>query len=203
MPPREAVPDLNPPVPFLDRPLQPGEINIVYQLTAPVPRRRRRRVQQTPEYPEGFDPAEAGFLPAGRRRAPGFDAPPDPIVLPPPPPSYIPASLGHTIHVARAPRPNDDAELLARFAGSRNKAGKADAIDVARRKANRAAKCQARMEEGPTHKKRKTQQSPGSHAAAHMATCQNAKSLSFEGAGRTDGEGLERGWAMLNATEMQ
>lgn len=37
------------------------------------------------------------------------------------------------------------------------------------------------------------------HAAAHEPSCQNQNLLSYaEGVGRTDGEGIERMWAILN-----
>jgi hypothetical protein len=37
------------------------------------------------------------------------------------------------------------------------------------------------------------------HAAAHEISCQTENSLSYaEGVGRTDGEGIERTWAVLN-----
>ncbi|KAJ7033967.1 hypothetical protein C8F04DRAFT_909609, partial [Mycena alexandri] len=37
------------------------------------------------------------------------------------------------------------------------------------------------------------------HAAAHEVTCQTENSLSYTaGVGRTDGEGIERTWAILN-----
>ncbi|KAJ7671900.1 hypothetical protein B0H14DRAFT_2424284, partial [Mycena olivaceomarginata] len=38
------------------------------------------------------------------------------------------------------------------------------------------------------------------HAASHNEGCQSANSLSFrEGVGKTDGEGVERTWAVLNS----
>ncbi|KAJ7029042.1 hypothetical protein C8F04DRAFT_963384 [Mycena alexandri] len=37
------------------------------------------------------------------------------------------------------------------------------------------------------------------HASAHEESCQNQNSLTYlEGVGRTDGEGIERTWSVLN-----